>query len=83
MECRLNADTGAPRETLTFDIPASDVNEEPKLDDGEKLFARSPFLSIPNQSLIFDMRTRVLYEFPKIRVAQVSRDSQRDAWDIP
>ncbi|KAG6377958.1 hypothetical protein JVT61DRAFT_14752 [Boletus reticuloceps] len=69
LEMRLNAESGAVCDTVTWDIPVSEVDEDPELDNGQALFARSRFISIPHQSLIFDTRTRTFYEFPEFRIA--------------
>ncbi|KAF8121107.1 hypothetical protein EV363DRAFT_1589108 [Boletus edulis] len=69
LEMRLNAESGAVCDTVTWDIPVSEVDEDPELDNGQTLFARSRFISIPHQSLIFDTRTRTFYEFPEFRIA--------------
>ena len=79
LEFRLNAETGALCDTVTLDVPVSDVKRNLEFDGGQKLFARSPFLTLPNQNLVFDTRTRVFYEFPDLCIALVCCDQQRVA----
>ena len=67
LELRLNEESGALCDTVILDVPVLDVDCHLELDGGQKLFARSPFLTIPSQRLAFDMRTRVFYEFPDLR----------------
>jgi hypothetical protein len=77
LEFRLNAESGALCDTVTLDVPVSVVDRELELDGGQKLFAHSPFLTLPNQNLVFDTRTRVFYEFPDLCIALVCCDQRR------
>ena len=70
LELRLDAESGALRDTVIFDVPvsrASDrhfgLNEEPP--------PGPPFLAIQSQGLVFDTRTRVFYDFPDPSIALV------------
>ncbi|KAF8126277.1 hypothetical protein EV363DRAFT_1174348 [Boletus edulis] len=65
LEFRLDAESGAVCDTVTWDIPVSEMDDDPELDNGQELFAHSRFLFIPHQSLIFDTQTRTFYELPE------------------
>ena len=60
LEFRLNAESGALCDTITLEIPVSDAHFHLKFGADFK-FARSPFLTIPSQDLIFDTRTRTFF----------------------
>ena len=77
LEFQLNAESGALYDTVTLDVPVLNVDRDLELDGGQKLFARSPFLTIPNQNLVFDTRTRVFYKFSDSCIAVVRYDQQK------
>ena len=75
LEMRLDAESGALRDTVVLDVPTSNIpdSDNLELDGGQKLFAPSRFLYIRSQSLVFDTRTRVFYEFLEFFIARVRR----------
>jgi hypothetical protein len=66
LEFRLNGESGELVDSVVMDGPAGT-----SFYDMEEFGARkSPFLSIPTtQHLVFDARTRIFYEFPRLPVA--------------
>jgi len=77
LEFRLNAESGVLCDTVTLDVPVLDgIDRHPQLDSEQALFACSPFLSMSEQDLVFDTRTRVFYKFPDLRIALVCCDQQ-------
>ena len=77
LEFRLNAESSALYDIVILDVPVSDVARHLELDGGQKLFSRSPFLTIPSQRLVFDMRTRAFYGFPDFCITLVCCDQQK------
>ncbi|KAH0834259.1 hypothetical protein J3R83DRAFT_11615 [Lanmaoa asiatica] len=78
LEFRLNAESGVLCDTVALEIPVSSPYYYPEINRGRGPLAQSPFLCIrlrswswvpdPTLELVFDTRTRVLYDLPKFRV---------------
>ena len=73
MELRLDAESGAPRDTVILDVPESRASDDRRfvLNEERDPPPGPPFLAIESQGLVFDIRTRVFYDFPDPSIALV------------